>query len=732
MRPAKGSRTLAYDLENSRRIVVVCAFILALWVVWPVWAQQADDQPADLPEAIATADVEDAMVERITIDGQTEIEVLDVEGEGDRARVAETAPPTAAPDVEQPRTQMPWDQRLVHDLERRLQDDPLINAEMIEVTVSDGAVTLSGTVPSLTARLRAQDTVRTMRGVREIENNLIVQESDLPDATIRSYVQAALSQQPGIDVAVNEGEVTLTGTVASWQEKQLAGQVAAETHGVHNVRNDIAVEFGDVDVAAVDAIENEVKQRLRADPWIDANAITVEVDNGTVKLAGPVQSLAQQERAYTNAWVRGVQNVDISGITVSPFDEARLSPRREERAEPADEELRRISLSDQEIQEAVTNAFGYSPRLRNVNAEVEADNGVVVLTGTADTIRTKRLAEEVATNIRGVRRVENELEVRSSTQTADTDLADKVRTRINDHPELSQLDVAVTVLNGEAYLSGTVATESQQRDAAEAAASIAGITKVLNSLNVPAQRAPKPDFQLRQDIESAFYWSPYIDADGIDIVVNDGVATLTGTVDRWVSRMAAENAARQMGARVIDNRIAVLDGFVDARTFGPGGLQPGVVQAPGVVQSPGIVQSPGTAPPGTVPPTLQPGVDHGVTQPGAVQPGATQPGAAQPGAIQPGAVQPGAAQPGAVQPGATQPGGPQPGATQPGVVQPGVVQPGAAQPGAVQPGATQPGGPQSGAVQPGATQPGAAQPGATQPGADHGAAQPGVGRSPAR
>jgi osmotically-inducible protein OsmY len=614
--------------------------------------------------------------------------------------------------VEQPRTQMPWDQRLVHDLERRLQDDPLINAEMIEVTVSDGAVTLSGTVPSLTARLRAQDTVRTMRGVREIENNLIVQESDLPDATIRSYVQAALSQQPGIDVAVNEGEVTLTGTVASWQEKQLAGQVAAETHGVHNVRNDIAVEFGDVDVAAVDAIENEVKQRLRADPWIDANAITVEVDNGTVKLAGPVQSLAQQERAYTNAWVRGVQNVDISGITVSPFDEARLSPRREERAEPADEELRRISLSDQEIQEAVTNAFGYSPRLRNVNAEVEADNGVVVLTGTADTIRTKRLAEEVATNIRGVRRVENELEVRSSTQTADTDLADKVRTRINDHPELSQLDVAVTVLNGEAYLSGTVATESQQRDAAEAAASIAGITKVLNSLNVPAQRAPKPDFQLRQDIESAFYWSPYIDADGIDIVVNDGVATLTGTVDRWVSRMAAENAARQMGARVIDNRIAVLDGFVDARTFGPGGLQPGVVQAPGVVQSPGIVQSPGTAPPGTVPPTLQPGVDHGVTQPGAVQPGATQPGAAQPGAIQPGAVQPGA--------------------TQPGVVQPGVVQPGAAQPGAVQPGATQPGGPQSGAVQPGATQPGAAQPGATQPGADHGAAQPGVGGSPAR
>jgi len=60
--------------------------------------------------------------------------------------------------------------------------------------------------------------------------------------------------------------------------------------------------------------------------------------------------------------------------------------------------------------------------------------------------------------------------------------------------------------------------------------------------------------------EDEFFWSPFVDGDDITVQMEDGVAELTGTVDTWSEREAAEENARQGGAVIVDNDLLVLYG----------------------------------------------------------------------------------------------------------------------------------------------------------------------------
>jgi osmotically-inducible protein OsmY len=66
------------------------------------------------------------------------------------------------------------DERVREDVSDRLYDDPFVDASDIEVGVSGGEVTLSGTVDSREARRRAEDLAEGVSGVTHVQNNLRV------------------------------------------------------------------------------------------------------------------------------------------------------------------------------------------------------------------------------------------------------------------------------------------------------------------------------------------------------------------------------------------------------------------------------------------------------------------------------------------------------------------------------------------------------------------------------
>lgn len=66
------------------------------------------------------------------------------------------------------------DQRITEDINDRLSDDPFIDASDVDVSVSNGEVTLTGTVNHRNAKRRAEDMAEAISGVRNVENRLRV------------------------------------------------------------------------------------------------------------------------------------------------------------------------------------------------------------------------------------------------------------------------------------------------------------------------------------------------------------------------------------------------------------------------------------------------------------------------------------------------------------------------------------------------------------------------------
>ena len=68
------------------------------------------------------------------------------------------------------------DERVREDVSDRLTEDWELDASNIEVTVSNCEVTLSGTVDSRHAKRRAEDCAESVSGVRNVQNNLRIQQ----------------------------------------------------------------------------------------------------------------------------------------------------------------------------------------------------------------------------------------------------------------------------------------------------------------------------------------------------------------------------------------------------------------------------------------------------------------------------------------------------------------------------------------------------------------------------
>ena len=134
-------------------------------------------------------------------------------------------------------------------LEALRADPRLPHPEEVAVAVDDDEVTLRGTVGSFTQRRAAARDARKVDGVRYVFDELSVRLLDAAqrsDAELRGMALQAIAwdtEAPAelIDVKVEDGWVTLAGTV-SWQfESDAAYEDVANLFGVTGVTNDVRV-----------------------------------------------------------------------------------------------------------------------------------------------------------------------------------------------------------------------------------------------------------------------------------------------------------------------------------------------------------------------------------------------------------------------------------------------------------------------------------------------------------
>lgn len=118
--------------------------------------------------------------------------------------------------------------------------------------VKDGVVTVNGEVMDPVDRDSALSLVNSTAGVKDVVDNIKVSPVSEFDNSIRIralraiYGDSVLSRY-GIDpalpirIVVNNGHVTLYGTVANAMDKQIAGLRANQVFGVFSVQNNLAV-----------------------------------------------------------------------------------------------------------------------------------------------------------------------------------------------------------------------------------------------------------------------------------------------------------------------------------------------------------------------------------------------------------------------------------------------------------------------------------------------------------
>ena len=70
------------------------------------------------------------------------------------------------------------DEKIKEDVQEKLYHDTFVDASDIDVTVSDGEVTLTGTVDNKQTKRRAEDCVEKVTGVKEVSNQLKINRSD--------------------------------------------------------------------------------------------------------------------------------------------------------------------------------------------------------------------------------------------------------------------------------------------------------------------------------------------------------------------------------------------------------------------------------------------------------------------------------------------------------------------------------------------------------------------------
>jgi osmotically-inducible protein OsmY len=214
------------------------------------------------------------------------------------------------------------DAEIRDDVTEELRWDPqLTDPDAIGVAVADGAVTLTGKVPSYAEKLAAARAAERVYGVKAVANELTVTLAGTPrdDSDIARAIAHILEwnvqiPEGKVHARVENGWVTLDGEVEHEYQRREVERMVQHVRGVTGVLNNITV----TSPVSPDAVQATIEEAFKRAAEVDARHIRVEVTDHTAKLYGHVHSLYEAGAARAAAATApGVATVE-SHLTVEP------------------------------------------------------------------------------------------------------------------------------------------------------------------------------------------------------------------------------------------------------------------------------------------------------------------------------------------------------------------------------------------------------------------------------
>lgn len=194
--------------------------------------------------------------------------------------------------------------------------EPSIDPAGIGVAVDDGVVTLTGHVPTYAQKVKVEDVVRWVKGVKGIAEEIEVRpfganrtaDDEIAKRAVSTIEWNTSIPAGSVQVRVQNGWVTLTGKVEWQYQRTAAADAVRDLAGVVGVTNQVDIKPR----ASASDVKKRIEDALKRNAELEAQSIQVNVfDGGAVRLEGRVNAWSERRAVERAAWsAPGVKTVD--------------------------------------------------------------------------------------------------------------------------------------------------------------------------------------------------------------------------------------------------------------------------------------------------------------------------------------------------------------------------------------------------------------------------------------
>jgi osmotically-inducible protein OsmY len=261
---------------------------------------------------------------------------------------------------------------------------------------------------------------------------------------------------------------------------------------------------------------------------------------------------------------KAIYCVVLMGAAVALFGGCATSTRRstEQIGPPV-----RASERDDRIESSARKSYVFKTYLQGDDIKIESKHGAVTLTGVVSEESRKALAQETVAGLPGVKSVDNRLEIKGASPTANSDawLTEKVRTALLFHRNVSG-STTVYVQDGIVTLRGEAANQAQKQLTTEYAQDVEGVKDVNNEMTMPPTPKTTSEFVMESiddasitaQVKMTLLYHRSTSALSTKVETNEGVVTLNGKAKNAAEKELVTKLVNDIhGVRSINNRMTI-------------------------------------------------------------------------------------------------------------------------------------------------------------------------------
>lgn len=228
------------------------------------------------------------------------------------------------------------------------------------------------------------------------------------------------------------------------------------------------------------------------------------------------------------------------------------------------------SEMDEQIARTARNLYVFKTYLKADDISIKSEYCFVTLTGTVSEEPRRVLAEETVASMRGVRSVNNKLEVKGerSPENSDVWIGARVKTVLFFHRSVSGIKTEVSVKDGVVILRGEALNQAQRELTTEHAKDVDGVKDVKNEMTVSktektevvAVKGRIDDASITAQVKMSMLFHRTTRILKTHVETDNGVVTLTGGTKNLAEKALVTKLVEDVnGVAKVDNRMTVAE-----------------------------------------------------------------------------------------------------------------------------------------------------------------------------